>query len=107
MLAQSLKQPAALCFAAARAAVALVILSWTCAARGDGYVMQLQTVGSDFSPAAYIDGVPQTFLWNWSDGTTSTSYPLTSVDFGSSDSRTQYLTVELPSALTNFNIGYD
>src|SRR5215467_6671050 len=108
MLAQLLKQTASVGrFTTTLLALVVLIALFPTTSSGDGYIMQIQTTGSDFAPAAYIDGVPQTFLWNWSDGTTSADYPIAAQSFGSSGSRTQYLTVDLPSALTNFNIGYD
>jgi hypothetical protein len=106
MLAQSLKQTVGVCQIAVRLSVIVLTFSLFGSARGAGYVMQLQTTGSSFSPAAYLDGVPQTFVWNWSDGTTSNTYPVVTKSL-TSGSRTQYLTIDPISALTNFNIGYD
>jgi hypothetical protein len=80
---------------------------WAQEAGASGYVVQFQTLGSSFSPAAYCSTTPRTFLWNWSDGTTSTDNPVGSIDFGFSGDRTQYLTIDPPGAVTNINIGYD
>src|ERR1051325_925660 len=88
MLAQSSRQTAGFCYTTIQVVVIVLSLSLPRSSSADGYVMQLQTTGSSFSPAAYIDGVPQTFLWNWSDGTTSTDYPIAAAMFGSSGSRT-------------------
>jgi hypothetical protein len=72
------------------------------------YVAQFVTVGSSFSPAAYFsNGTPQTFEWTWSDGSTSTSYPVAAKSFSSAATRLQYLTVSPASALAAINLGFD
>src|ERR1051326_8407428 len=65
-----------------------------CSSEGAGNVVQFQTSGSSFSPAVYLNGTPQTFLWSWSDGTSSSQYPIATKNFGSSGTRNQYLAVD-------------
>ena len=85
-------------------------LLWSCTASAQpaNYVVRFQTVGSSFSPAVYCDaGTPQTFLWTWFDGTTSTNYPIVTNNFGSAGARFQYLTVSPAQDLTKINLGFD
>src|SRR5205085_192782 len=40
-------------------------------------VVKFQTLGSSFAPAVEFAGVtPETFSWSWSDGTSSSNYPV-------------------------------
>ena len=72
------------------------------------YIARFQTLGSSFSPAAYCDGgTPQTFLWTWSDNSTSSSFPIATKNFGSAASRFQYLSVSPENVLTKINLGFD
>jgi hypothetical protein len=73
-----------------------------------GYVAGFQTLGKTFSPAVYCDaGTPQTFLWTWSDGSTSSTFPIVTKTFNSAAARYQYLTVSPARVLTQINLGWD
>jgi hypothetical protein len=75
---------------------------------GIGYLARFVTKGSTFAPMVSCDnGAPQQLLWQWSDGATSSSFPLTSKSFGSQGTRTQSLTVFPASAITSINFGFD
>ncbi|MFH0879226.1 MAG: hypothetical protein V2A34_05900 [Lentisphaerota bacterium] len=75
---------------------------------GRGCVAQFQTVGSSFAPEVRCDLVPPSeFRWYWSDGGTSTSYPLASNDFGSAGARTHGLLVDPSNAISSINLGFD
>jgi hypothetical protein len=75
---------------------------------GFGYTFRLGTSGSQFQPAIYCDvGTPQEFLWTWSDGTTSSDFPIASVNFGNSALRSHTLKVYPPDLLTAINLGFD
>jgi hypothetical protein len=75
---------------------------------GLGYTIRLGTSGDQFQPAVYCDvATPQEFLWTWSDGTTSSDFPIASVNFGTSALRSHKLKVNPPDALTAINLGFD
>ena len=67
-----------------------------------------ETRGSTFEPelTCVSDGSPSV-LWTWSDGTTSTDYPLAFKDFGSPASRLQHLATYPSNVLTSINLGFD
>jgi len=75
---------------------------------GVGFTARFETRGRKFEPAVFCDGgTPQEFLWTWSDGTTSTSFPLASKNFGSRAIRAQYLKVYFPDLVSAINLGFD
>jgi hypothetical protein len=75
---------------------------------GLGYTIRLDTSGDLFQPAVYCDlGTPQEFLWNWSDGTTSSDFPVASVSFGTEAPRSHNLKVFPPDVLSVINLGFD
>jgi hypothetical protein len=77
-------------------------------ALGLGYTIRFNTSGKQFQPAVYCDnGTPQEFLWTWSNGSTSSDYPIASVNFGPAAIRTHQLKVYLPDVLTAINLGFD
>jgi hypothetical protein len=72
------------------------------------YNVLFQTDGETFTPEVYCEGEsPISVLWTWSDGTTSTEYPVASKTFDSGEARFQRLTVDPSEALTKINIGFD
>jgi hypothetical protein len=72
------------------------------------YQVRFRTLGSSFEPELTTEGGSAgDVLWTWSDGTTSSSYPIAFKDFSSSGSRDQYLQVRPPSLLTAINLGFD
>jgi hypothetical protein len=75
---------------------------------GLGYTFRLNTAGNQFQPAVYCDlGTPQEFLWSWSDGTTSSDFPVASVNFATAAFRSHNLKVYPPDVLTAINLGFD
>jgi hypothetical protein len=75
---------------------------------GLGYTIRFGTSGDQFQPAVYCDlGTPQEFLWSWSDGTTSSDFPVASVNFGTTAPRSHNLKVYPPDVLTAINLGFD
>ena len=73
-----------------------------------GYVAQFETVGSSFAPRVdCAAGVPDTFRWTWSDGTTDTNWPATLKDFGAPGARLQRLTFSPAWAVKAINLGFD
>ena len=75
---------------------------------GLGYTIRFDTSGELFQPAVYCDvGTPQEFLWSWSDGTTSSDFPIASVSFGAAAPRSHNLKVYPPDILTVINLGFD
>jgi len=75
---------------------------------GVGYTIRLDTTGELFQPAVYCDlGTPQEFLWKWSDGTTSSDFPLASVSFSTPALRSHHLKVYPPDVMTAINLGFD
>jgi hypothetical protein len=75
-------------------------------ALGLGYNAEFQTDGSAFEAAVYCNSTPQSFLWTWSDGSTSTAQPIASKDFGTDGSRRQRLAVLPPDAVSIINLGF-
>jgi hypothetical protein len=68
----------------------------------------LVTVDSSFAPLVFCDAeVVQDAFWFWSDGTMSTNFPDSSVDFGFSGIRSQSLFVDPHGAISQINIGFD
>jgi hypothetical protein len=75
---------------------------------GLGYTIRVDTSGDQFQPTVYCDlGTPQEFLWNWSDGTTSSYFPIASVNFGAAAARSHTLKVFPPDVLSAINLGFD
>lgn len=75
---------------------------------GLGYTLRIDTSGNQFQPAMYCDlGTPQEFLWSWSDGTTSSDFPVASVSFATEAPRSHHLKVFPPDVLTAINLGFD
>jgi hypothetical protein len=75
---------------------------------GAGCLAQFQTLGSVFQPDVRCDaGSLAEFLWIWSDGTTSSNWPIATKDFGSSGARMQGLKLEPTGAITSINLGFD
>jgi hypothetical protein len=73
-----------------------------------GYVAQFETLGSSFAPRVdCAAGVPDTFRWTWSDGTTDTNWPAAQKDFGAPGDRLQRLTFSPGWAVTAINLGFD
>ena len=72
------------------------------------YSVRFQTLGTSFEPElATESGSSEGIRWTWSDGTTSSSYPLALKEFGSPGSREQCLLARPPTVLTAINIGFD
>jgi hypothetical protein len=75
---------------------------------GLGYTTRFGTSGDLFQPAVYCDvGTPQEFLWSWSDGRTSSDFPLASISFGTAVPRSHNLKVYPPDVLSAINLGFD
>jgi Leucine-rich repeat (LRR) protein len=67
-----------------------------------------QTMGSSFEPEITHIGEEESIAWwTWSDGTTSTEYPVASKTFDSASSRFQRLKVDPAESLTKINLGFD
>jgi hypothetical protein len=75
---------------------------------GIGFTTAFDTIGGNFSPAIYCSNAPpDQLMWKWSDGTTSSDFPISIKDFGSPAARTQHLTVLPATAITAINLGFD
>jgi uncharacterized protein YjbI with pentapeptide repeats len=61
-----------------------------------------------FEPEIFCsDTESPSILWTWSDGSTSSDYPVASKDFGFAEPREQRLTADPSSPITTINIGFD
>ena len=69
-------------------------------------VIGFESTGNSFSADIQRTNA-QIFRWLWSDGTSSSGYPVASKNFGSRGSRRQYLIAYPPGSLTSINIGFD
>jgi Leucine-rich repeat (LRR) protein len=75
---------------------------------GMGCLAQFQTLESTFEPEVGCDnGLPRQFQWIWSDGTTSSDYPIAAKDFGTPDARIQGLLANPMSSVASINLGFD
>jgi len=72
-----------------------------------GDVVDFKTMGATFAPEIYFGSTPESFRWLWSDGTSSTNYPIASKNFGKKGARHQYLTSYPAGVLTSINLGFD
>jgi len=75
---------------------------------GAGCLAQFQTLGSTFEPEIeFGSDSPSEFRWIWSDGTTSSDYPVASKDFGATGARVQGLLVNPLTSVKSINLGFD
>jgi hypothetical protein len=72
-----------------------------------GDIVDFKTMGSTFSPEIYFGSMPDSFLWSWSDNTTSTDYPVAFKNLGKKGAKHQYLASYPPGALVSINLGFD
>lgn len=72
-------------------------------------IVVVTTHGAAFSPEIECEGaVTPDFAWAWSNGASSSTYPVSTVTLGEPwVQRTHTLTVVAPTLLTELNLGYD
>jgi len=68
---------------------------------------QVQTLGGTFSADIGVKSTPELLRWSWSDGKSSTNYPVVSYNFGAAAPRVQSLTVAPASIVQSINLGFD
>ena len=66
----------------------------------------IETLANSFQPEIFCgSNAPQPFVWDWSDGSTATNYPIASKTFTASAARCQRLMTD-PGGITGIDLGF-